>query len=108
MTEDELVYTFALTYTPEVLAGTPVTRADGAVFGVQCHYQRYVTFTIVVMQLEDHLFGTSLNRRFHNVSSNALRPTWVPYASTEVGEEVLLFSLKLMMGWCSFFIHSAL
>ncbi|XP_058653545.1 uncharacterized protein LOC131553150 [Onychostoma macrolepis] len=74
MTEDELVYTFALTYTPEVLAGTPITRADGAVVGVQCHYQR-----------------------FHNVSSNALRPTWVPYASTEFGEEVLLFSLKLMM-----------
>ncbi|XP_058624151.1 zona pellucida sperm-binding protein 3-like [Onychostoma macrolepis] len=74
MTEDELVYTFALTYTPEALAGTPITRADGAVVGVQCHYQR-----------------------FHNVSSNALRPTWIPYASTEVGEEVLLFSLKLMM-----------
>ncbi len=37
------------------------------------------------------------------MSSNALRPTWVPYASTEVGEEVLLFSLKLMMGWCSFY-----
>ncbi|KAF4101851.1 hypothetical protein G5714_016651 [Onychostoma macrolepis] len=74
MTEDELVYTFALTYTPEALAGTPITRADGAVVGVQCHYQR-----------------------FHNVSSNALRPTWVPYASTEFGEEVLLFSLKLMM-----------
>ncbi len=47
MTEDELVYTFALTYTPEVLAGTPVTRADGAVVGVQCHYQRYVTSSIV-------------------------------------------------------------
>ncbi|XP_016090422.1 zona pellucida sperm-binding protein 3-like [Sinocyclocheilus grahami] len=74
MTEDELVYTFALTYTPEALAGTPITRADGAVVGVQCHYQRS-----------------------RNVSSNALRPTWVPYASTEIGEEVLLFSLKLMM-----------
>uniref|UniRef100_A0A671MDK3 Zona pellucida sperm-binding protein 3 n=1 Tax=Sinocyclocheilus anshuiensis TaxID=1608454 RepID=A0A671MDK3_9TELE len=74
MTEDELVYTFALTYTPEAFAGTPITRADRAVIGVQCHYQR-----------------------FYNVSSNALRPTWVPYASTEVGEEVLLFSLKLMM-----------
>ncbi len=109
MTEDELVYTFALTYTPEALAGTPVTRADGAVVGVQCHYQRYVSSSIpVIRKLEDHLFGTSLNRRFHNVRSNALRPTWVPYASTEVGEEVLLFSLKLMMGWCSFFIHSAL
>ncbi len=63
---------------------------------------------LVVMQLEDHLFGTSLNRRFHNVSSNAVRPAWVPYASMEVGEEVLLFSLKLMMGWCSFFRTSAL
>ncbi len=74
MTEDELVYTFALTYTPEALAGTLITHDDGAVVGIQCHYQRV-----------------------HNVSSNALRPTWVPYASTEVGEEVLLFSLKLMM-----------
>ncbi|ROI68655.1 Zona pellucida sperm-binding protein 3 [Anabarilius grahami] len=73
MNEDELVYTFSITYTPEALAGTPITRAD-AVVGVQCHYQR-----------------------LQNVSSNALRPTWVPYASMEVGEEVLLFSLKLMM-----------
>jgi len=38
--EDELVYTFSLTYTPEALAGTPITRADGAIVGVQCHYQR--------------------------------------------------------------------
>ncbi|XP_016430360.1 zona pellucida sperm-binding protein 3-like isoform X2 [Sinocyclocheilus rhinocerous] len=74
MTEDELVYTFALTYTPEVFAGTPITHTNGAVVGVQCHYQRV-----------------------YNVSSSALRPTWVPYASTAVGEEVLLFSLKLMM-----------
>ncbi|XP_067311006.1 zona pellucida sperm-binding protein 3-like [Pseudorasbora parva] len=74
MTEDELVYTFSLTYTPEALAGTPITRVEGAVVGVQCHYQR-----------------------LQNVSSNALRPTWVPYASTEIGEEALVFSLKLMM-----------
>ncbi|XP_056096515.1 zona pellucida sperm-binding protein 3-like [Rhinichthys klamathensis goyatoka] len=74
MNEDELVYTFSLTYTPEALAGTPITRADGAIVGVQCHYQR-----------------------LQNVSSNALRPTWVPYASSEAGEEVLLFSLKIMM-----------
>ncbi len=109
MTEDELVYTFALTFTPEVLAGTPITRADGAVVGVNATIKGkwLPALFLVIRKLEDHLFGTSLNRRFHNVSSNALRPTWVPYASTEVGEEVLLFSLKLMMGWCSFFIHSA-
>ncbi|CAM4534319.1 unnamed protein product [Leuciscus chuanchicus] len=74
MNEDELVYTFSLTYTPEALAGTPITRADGAIVGVQCHYQR-----------------------LQNVSSDALRPTWFPYASTKAGEEVLLFSLKIMM-----------
>ncbi|XP_052431144.1 zona pellucida sperm-binding protein 3-like isoform X10 [Carassius gibelio] len=79
MTKDELVYTFALTYTPEAFAGTPITRAGGAVIGVQCHYQR-----------------------FQNISGNALKPTWVPYASTEAGEEVLLFSLKLMMDDWSF------
>uniref|UniRef100_A0A8C1S5T2 Zona pellucida sperm-binding protein 3 n=1 Tax=Cyprinus carpio TaxID=7962 RepID=A0A8C1S5T2_CYPCA len=71
MTEDELVYTFALTYTTEAFAGTPITCAEGAVVGVQC-----------------------LCQRFYNASSNALKSTWVPYASTEVGEEVLLFSLK--------------
>ncbi|XP_067280264.1 zona pellucida sperm-binding protein 3-like [Pseudorasbora parva] len=79
MNEDELVYTFSLTYTPEALAGTPITRVEGAVVGVQCHYQR-----------------------LQNVSSDALRPTWVPYASTEIGEEALVFSLKLMMDdWSS-------
>ncbi|KTF77154.1 hypothetical protein cypCar_00033850 [Cyprinus carpio] len=74
MTGDELVYTFALTYTPVALPGTPITRAEGALVGVQCHYQR-----------------------FFNVSSNALKPTWVPYSSTAVGEDVLQFSMNLMM-----------
>ncbi|WP_161550420.1 zona pellucida domain-containing protein, partial [Pseudomonas sp. Q1] len=79
MTEDELVYTYAVTYTPVAFAGTPITRTEGAVVGVQCHYQR-----------------------LHNVSSNALRPTWVPYASTEVGEDVLVFSMSLMIDDWSF------
>ncbi|XP_055028955.2 zona pellucida sperm-binding protein 3 [Misgurnus anguillicaudatus] len=73
MTEDELVYMFVLTYTPQLLAGTSINRADGASVGIQCHYQRH-----------------------YNVSSNVLNPAWVPYYTTEVGEEVLLFSLKLM------------
>ncbi|XP_059374401.1 zona pellucida sperm-binding protein 3-like isoform X2 [Carassius carassius] len=74
MTADELVYIFALNYTSVAFAGTPIIRAEDAIVGVQCHYQR-----------------------LHNVSSNALRPTWVPYASTEVGEDVLVFSMNLMM-----------
>ena len=56
---------------------------------------------LAVVELEARLIG-NLNGRFQNVSGNALKPTWVPYASTEAGEEVLLFSLKLMMGLCSF------
>ncbi|TRY92487.1 hypothetical protein DNTS_028191 [Danionella cerebrum] len=73
ITEDELVYTFSLVYIPEALPGTPITRADGAVVGVQCHY-----------------------KRLQNVSSDAINPAWIPYASTEVAEDVLVFSLNLM------------
>ncbi|XP_043088204.1 zona pellucida sperm-binding protein 3-like [Puntigrus tetrazona] len=74
MTEDELVYTFSVTYTPVALGDTLITRTDSAVIGVQCHYPR-----------------------LQNVSSNALMPAWVPYASTAVGEDILVFSLKLML-----------
>nr|AAI51981.1 LOC100007710 protein [Danio rerio] len=73
MTEDELVYTYTLTYTPEAFPGTPIIRTNSAVVGVQCHYPR-----------------------LHNVSSNALMPAWTPYASSEVGEDILVFSLNLM------------
>ncbi|XP_039530955.1 zona pellucida sperm-binding protein 3-like isoform X3 [Pimephales promelas] len=73
MTNDELVYTFTLLYTPETLAGTPIVRADAAAVGIECHYSR-----------------------LQNVSSNVLMPSWVPFAATKVGEEVLVFSLKLM------------
>ncbi|XP_051578475.1 zona pellucida sperm-binding protein 3-like [Myxocyprinus asiaticus] len=73
MTDDELVYTFALTYTPEPFAGTPIYRADSAIIGIQCHYPR-----------------------LQNVSSNVLMPVWVPFASAAAGEDLLVFSLKLM------------
>ncbi|XP_017551863.1 zona pellucida sperm-binding protein 3-like [Pygocentrus nattereri] len=73
MTDDDLVYSFNLIYSPEPLPGTPIVRAGGAVVQIECHYSRK-----------------------HNVSSNALVPSWVPYASTEVAEEHLVFALKLM------------
>ncbi|XP_056096540.1 zona pellucida sperm-binding protein 3-like [Rhinichthys klamathensis goyatoka] len=84
MNEDALVYTFSLTYTPEALAGT---RLPGLMV-------QLLVFNAII---KDHLMGTFMNRRLQNVSSDALRPIWVPYASTEAGEEVLLFSLKIMM-----------
>ncbi|XP_048060788.1 zona pellucida sperm-binding protein 3-like isoform X1 [Megalobrama amblycephala] len=74
VTEDELVYMFNLIYTPqEASYGVPIVRSSGAVVGIECHYPRV-----------------------HNVSSNALLPTWVPYAAIIVAEELLVFSLKLM------------
>ncbi|XP_041916810.1 zona pellucida sperm-binding protein 3-like isoform X1 [Alosa sapidissima] len=73
MTEDELVYTFTLMYVPKVLPGTSIMRLNSAAVDIRCHYLRE-----------------------HNVSSDALRPTWVPYAATKVAEEVLVFSLRLM------------
>uniref|UniRef100_A0A8C7T6X6 Zona pellucida sperm-binding protein 3 n=1 Tax=Oncorhynchus mykiss TaxID=8022 RepID=A0A8C7T6X6_ONCMY len=52
---------------------TPIVRTNYAEVGVECHYQRK-----------------------HNVISNALKPTWVPFASTKVAEQQLVFSLRLM------------
>ncbi|XP_066529887.1 zona pellucida sperm-binding protein 3-like [Hoplias malabaricus] len=73
MTEAELVYTFQLLYVPVTSGGAPVVRTGGAEIGIECHYPR-----------------------FHNVSSNALLPAWIPYASTVIAEEQLVFSLRLV------------
>ncbi|KAL7883386.1 hypothetical protein SRHO_G00010450 [Serrasalmus rhombeus] len=72
-TADELVYSFILQYAPEPLARLPIVRTDGAMVGIECHYPR-----------------------LHNVSSNALLPAWIPYASTVTAEQRLVFSLRLM------------
>ncbi|XP_073688669.1 zona pellucida sperm-binding protein 3-like [Garra rufa] len=74
VTENQLIYTFTLTYTPqEASYGGPIVRSSGAVVNIECHYLR-----------------------LHDVSSDTLMPTWMPYASTKVVEELLVFSLKLM------------
>ncbi|XP_036411220.1 zona pellucida sperm-binding protein 3-like [Megalops cyprinoides] len=73
MTEDSLIYGFDLNYQPKALGDTPIVRTNEAVVGIQCHYMR-----------------------LHNVSSNALQPTWIPYRSTMSAEDVLVFSLRLM------------
>ncbi|XP_066577564.1 zona pellucida sperm-binding protein 3 isoform X2 [Amia ocellicauda] len=73
MTEDELVYSFSLNYNPSPIANTGIVRTNPAVVRIECLYPR-----------------------LHNVSSNALQPTWVPYTSTKSAEDVLDFSLQLM------------
>uniref|UniRef100_A0A671RLD4 Zona pellucida sperm-binding protein 3 n=1 Tax=Sinocyclocheilus anshuiensis TaxID=1608454 RepID=A0A671RLD4_9TELE len=74
VTVNELVYTFSIIYTPKQASyGGPIVRSSGAVVGIECHCPRV-----------------------HNVSSDALMPTWIPYATTLVAEEFLVFSLRLM------------
>ncbi|XP_042184455.1 zona pellucida sperm-binding protein 3-like [Oncorhynchus tshawytscha] len=73
MTEDSLVYVFTLRYTPATLGSSPIVRTREVVVWVECHYQRN-----------------------HYVSSDSVKPTWNPYASTKVAEELLYFSLRLM------------
>ncbi|TRY98896.1 hypothetical protein DNTS_026554 [Danionella cerebrum] len=73
VTEDELVYLFAIEYTAAPFQGTSVIRASSATVDIECHYPRK-----------------------HNVSSDLLQPAWVPFASSAVAEEVLVFSLTLM------------
>ncbi|XP_067296436.1 zona pellucida sperm-binding protein 3-like [Pseudorasbora parva] len=73
VTGDELVYSFNIIYTPQAVNGVPIVRGRSAVVGIECHYPRA-----------------------HNVSSDALLPTWIPYASTKVAEDIFVFSLRLM------------
>ncbi|XP_068440136.1 zona pellucida sperm-binding protein 3-like isoform X1 [Clinocottus analis] len=40
MTEDNLIYAFALIYDPKVSGRSHITRSQSAVIGVECHYAR--------------------------------------------------------------------
>ncbi|XP_039605848.1 zona pellucida sperm-binding protein 3-like [Polypterus senegalus] len=73
MLADEIVYTFSLDYIPSPIPGIPIIRTNPAVVQIECHYPRN-----------------------HNVSSNSLNPTWVPYTSTISAQDVLGFSLVIM------------
>ncbi|MBN3291300.1 ZP3 protein, partial [Polypterus senegalus] len=68
-----IVYTFTLDYNPSPIDGLPIVRTNPAVVQIECQYNR-----------------------LHNVNSNALNPTWVPYTSTISAEDILGFSLVIM------------
>ncbi|KFP89148.1 Zona pellucida sperm-binding protein 3, partial [Acanthisitta chloris] len=73
VTPDALVYTTSVNYSP-ILTGNPVViRSSPAMVPIECHYPRR-----------------------HNVSSNGVKPTWMPFRSTMSSEEKLPFSLRLM------------
>ncbi|XP_033863343.3 zona pellucida sperm-binding protein 3-like isoform X1 [Acipenser ruthenus] len=73
MVADQLVYSFTLKYQPSRNSNQPIVRTNSAGVGIECRYMRK-----------------------HNVSSNALRPTWRPFSSTKSAEGALNFSLKLL------------
>ncbi|XP_077373870.1 zona pellucida sperm-binding protein 3-like isoform X2 [Festucalex cinctus] len=73
MSEDAFVYMFTLQYTPSPLGDTPIVRTAEVTVSIRCQYQRK-----------------------HDVSSSFLNPTWTPFSDSEVSEESLYFSLRLM------------
>ncbi|XP_078090929.1 zona pellucida sperm-binding protein 3-like [Mustelus asterias] len=74
MTGDFLIYSTHLTHRPEY-HGSVIVRTNGAVVPIECRYFRK-----------------------GNVSSNPIKPTWIPFSSTRSGEGHLSFSLCLMNG----------
>ncbi|KAM7151428.1 LOW QUALITY PROTEIN: zona pellucida sperm-binding protein 3-like [Macrochelys suwanniensis] len=73
MTPNSLVYSTSLFYNPTPASNPVIQRTSPAVIPVECHYPRK-----------------------DNVSSRAIKPTWVPFSSTLSAEERLDFSLRLM------------
>ncbi|XP_067827779.1 zona pellucida sperm-binding protein 3-like, partial [Heptranchias perlo] len=72
MAGDFLVHTTHLNHTPNA-RGSVIVRTNGAVIPIECHYFRK-----------------------GNVSSDPIKPTWIPFSSTKSGEGLLSFSLRLM------------
>ncbi|NWX87392.1 ZP3 protein, partial [Nothoprocta pentlandii] len=73
LTPATLVYSTVLNYNPAPAGNPLIIRTGPAVVPIECHYPRR-----------------------ENVSSNAIKPTWVPFHSTLSSEETLAFSLRLM------------
>ncbi|CAI9612215.1 unnamed protein product [Staurois parvus] len=71
MIRDWVIYTTNLTYSPT--SSIPIIRTNPAVVPIMCFYYRH-----------------------GNVSSQAIKPTWVPFSTTVSSEERLSFSLVLM------------
>ncbi|XP_008280136.1 zona pellucida sperm-binding protein 3-like [Stegastes partitus] len=73
MTDEALIYTFFLMYSPTPIINTFILKTNPAEVIIQCHYQRR-----------------------HYVSSNAVKPTWKPFALNVHAHQQLHFSLRLM------------
>ncbi|KAL3053874.1 hypothetical protein OYC64_006244 [Pagothenia borchgrevinki] len=72
VTEDSLIYTNLLIYSPEA-SPYGVVRMEEAVIPIECHYERK-----------------------YSLSSSSLMPTWIPFMSTQAAVEMLEFNLRIM------------
>nr|XP_033932280.1 zona pellucida sperm-binding protein 3-like isoform X1 [Pseudochaenichthys georgianus] len=72
VTEDSLIYTNLLIYSPEA-SPYGVVRMDEAIIPIECHYERK-----------------------YSLSSSSLMPTWIPFMSTQAAVEMLQFNLRIM------------
>nr|XP_056722021.1 zona pellucida sperm-binding protein 3-like [Euleptes europaea] len=73
MTPESLVYSITLYYKPTLASNAVVIRTSPAEIPIECHYPRK-----------------------SNVSSKAIKPTWIPFSSTLSAEQKLSFTLRLM------------
>ncbi|XP_068561527.1 LOW QUALITY PROTEIN: zona pellucida sperm-binding protein 3-like [Cebidichthys violaceus] len=73
MTEEALIYSFSLMYSPTPISNTFIFKTNPAEVVIECHYQRKLY-----------------------VSSGTVRPTWMPFSSRMSAERQLHFSLRLM------------
>ncbi|XP_040829742.1 zona pellucida sperm-binding protein 3-like [Ochotona curzoniae] len=73
MTDDALVYSTFLLHNPRPMGNLSILRTNRAEVPIECRYPRQ-----------------------GNVSSRAIQPTWVPFRTTVLSEERLVFSLRLM------------
>ncbi|KAK5927333.1 hypothetical protein CgunFtcFv8_012498 [Champsocephalus gunnari] len=68
VTEDSLIYTNLLIYSPEA-SPYGVVRMEEAIIPIECHYERK-----------------------YSLSSSSLMPTWIPFMSTQAAVEMLQFN----------------
>lgn len=82
------------------ISSTCVYYATSAILHYKIILDITMALKVVILPLLLHMLCmVSCNFfRKHNVSSNALRPTWIPYVAAKAGEEQIHFSLKLMTG----------
>ncbi|XP_061654773.1 zona pellucida sperm-binding protein 3-like isoform X1 [Phyllopteryx taeniolatus] len=73
MTDEALIYTFSLTYSPAPVGSTLILKTNPSEVLIECHYPRR-----------------------HYVSSDAIMPHWQQFASSLLTEQQLHFSLRLM------------